>query len=46
MYTSFTDSDQFQPTFQVEEHIRLVVLEHLGDKLDIHVVNIDLLLDI
>jgi hypothetical protein len=28
----------------VEEHIGLVVLEHLGDKLDIHIVNIDLLL--
>jgi hypothetical protein len=30
----------------VEEHIGLVVLEHLGDKLDIHIVNIDLLLDV
>jgi hypothetical protein len=30
----------------VEEHIGLVVLEHLGDKLDIHIVNIDFLLDV
>jgi len=30
----------------MEEHIRLVVFEHLGNKLDIHIVNIDFLLDI
>lgn len=36
---------QSQLTFQVEEHIRLVVFEHLGDKLDIHIVNIDFLLE-
>jgi hypothetical protein len=30
----------------VEEHIGLVVLEHLGDKLDIHIVNIDFLLNV
>lgn len=30
----------------MEEDIALVVLEHLGDKLDVHVLNVDLLLKI
>ncbi len=30
-------------TFEVEEHVRLVVLEHLCDELDIHVLDVDLL---
>ena len=31
-------------TFQVEEDVRLVVLEHLRDELDVHVLDIDLLM--
>lgn len=30
-------------TFEVEEDIGLVILEHLGDELHIHVLDIDLL---
>lgn len=30
-------------TLKVEQDIRLVVLEHLSDELDIHVLNVDLL---
>lgn len=30
-------------TFKVEENIRLVVLEHLRDKLNIHVLDVDFL---
>lgn len=29
----------------MEENVGLIVFEHLGDKLNIHVVNIDFLLD-
>lgn len=31
------------PTFKVEENVRLVVLEHLCDQFNIHVLNVDLL---
>ena len=31
-------------TFKMKQNIRLVVLEHLSNKLNIHVLNIDLLL--
>lgn len=27
----------------MEQHIRLIILEHLGDQLDVHVLNVDLL---
>ena len=37
---------RFQLTLQVEEHVGLIVLEHLGNKLDVHVVDIDLLFDV
>lgn len=30
-------------TFKMEEDIGLVVLEHLGDQLDVHILNVDLL---
>lgn len=30
-------------TFKVEENIRLVVLKHLRDKLNIHVLDVDFL---
>ena len=30
-------------TFQMEQNIWLIVLEHLGDKLDIHILDVDLL---
>jgi hypothetical protein len=33
----------FSHTFKVEEHIGLVVLEHLSDQLHIHVLNVHLL---
>jgi hypothetical protein len=31
-------------TFQVEQHVRLVILEHLCYELDVHVLHVDLLL--
>ena len=31
-------------TLKVEEHVGLVVLEHLGDELNVHVLDVDLLL--
>jgi hypothetical protein len=30
-------------TFEMEQNIRLVVLEHLGNKLGVHVLDVDLL---
>lgn len=36
----------FQLTFKVEENVRLIVFEHLGDQLNIHVVDIDFLFDV
>lgn len=33
----------FELTFEMKEHIGLVVLEHLGDELDVHVLYVDLL---
>ncbi len=38
-----TDPERWVHTLQVEEHIRLIVLKHLRYKLDVHVLNIDLL---
>ena len=35
--------NRWMRTFKVEENIRLVVLEHLRDQLDIHVLDVDLL---
>jgi hypothetical protein len=34
---------QYVGTFKVEQNIRLIVLEHLSDQLNIHVLNIDIL---
>lgn len=31
-------------TFKMKQNVRLVVLEHLGDQLNVHVLNVDLLL--
>ena len=31
------------PTFKMEQHVRLVVLEHLSHELDVHVLNVDFL---
>lgn len=28
------------PTFQMEQHIRLIILKHLSDELDIHVLDV------
>lgn len=33
-------------TLKMEQHIRLVVLEHLGNQFDIHVLDIDLLVGV
>jgi hypothetical protein len=30
-------------TFKVEKHVRLVILEHLSDQFDVHVLDVDLL---
>ena len=38
--------NQSQLTFQVEQHVGLVVFEHLSDQFDIHIVNIDFLLEV
>lgn len=32
-----------RPTFQMEEHVRLIVLEHLSNKLNIHILDVDFL---
>lgn len=32
-------------TLQMEEDIGLVVLEHLGDEFDVHVLDVDILVD-
>lgn len=32
-----------EPTFKMEEHVRLIVLEHLCDQLDVHVLDVDFL---
>jgi len=34
---------QWKYTFEMEEHVRLVILEHLRDQLDVHVLDVDLL---
>ena len=33
-------------TFKVEEHIGSIVIEHLSNKLDVHVLDVDLLVPI
>ena len=38
-------SSEDRHAFQVEKNIGLVVLEHLGDKLNVHVLYVDILRD-
>lgn len=35
-----------QLTLKVKENIGLIVFEHLGDKLNVHIVNVDFLFDV
>jgi hypothetical protein len=48
MYATPCENERSQSmdrlTFQVEQHVRLVVLEHLRYELDVHVLHIDLLM--
>lgn len=41
LWPTYAELDEF--TFEVKEYVRSVVLEHLSDKFNIHILNVDIL---